>query len=123
MSEPTELHIMRTELTRTPLGHVLEVTATRIVFEVDVDVARGFEAGDEVMLVKRLTAAECEPYREDQTNMLEVPPGWLTLRQYAERMGLTLRTVEGRARAGTIDASRMPSPSGKRLRWLVKDPA
>ncbi len=47
---------MRTELTNTPLGHVLEATPTRITFEVEGDAASGFGAGDEVMLIRRLTA-------------------------------------------------------------------
>ncbi len=77
---------MRTELTNTPLGHVVEATPTRITFEVEGDAAAGFEAGDEVMLMKRVEAPAPS----------WVPEGWMTAQDYAKREGITLGAVNSR---------------------------
>ena len=114
---------MRTELTNTPLGHVLEATPARITFEVEGDAADGFGPGDEVMLIRRLTASDCEPYRRVVPDTFKAPPGWMTARQYADHAGVHYRTVMRRVKAGTVEACRMPSPSGLLLRWLVRRPA
>lgn len=90
---------MRTELTNTPLGHVLKATPTRIVFEVEGDAADGFEPGDEVMLMKRLKAPAGP----------RVPKGWLTLQDYAAHEGITIGAVNSRITTGVAEAKKIPS--------------
>ena len=93
---------MRTELTNTPLGLVIEATPTRITFLVEGDAAEGFELGDEVMLVKRVEAP-APPW---------VPEGWMTAQDYAVREGITLGAVNSRIATGVAEAKKIPATDG-----------
>ena len=115
---------MRTELTNTPLGHVVEATPTRITFEVEGDAADEFEAGDEVMLMKRVEAESTEgpKPRDYASDWWPVPDGWLTIRKYAGLVGLTVRVARYRVDAKLVESCRFLPPGNTRPRVLVKDP-
>lgn len=112
----------RTQATKTPLGIIRRMMPNMkvLLVKVDADCYSDFAEGDEIMLINRtrpgvLTELPVVP-------RVDVPLGWITLVEFARHEDIPYATARARAVAGTLAALRVPTPSGKGLRWIVRTP-